>query len=436
MIASLEIAIVLCSLFLVAMPAIAAQEQNQEMQKVSASEVTTASEDDYVLGVYGNANEDDTIDMRDLTYVKLIFFGKKPETELSDAKYDGKINPLDFIQIKLIIVGKEKELTIVDATERTVTVPIPLERVVIFSSYSAEAMRAIGVDLSEKIVGAYDFMIRRRPEYFSEIADKPNVGSGKEPDYEKIAELQPEVVVFYPYYKPNVKEEVIEKMGAVVLYESLYEPDAISQELKKLGMIYQKEEQAEELIKWYQSYEELIVSRTSKLSPDEIPKVFLYSFPYYYKEKGIYATNNREGLFHHSAVKAGLVNIAADLPVKNPRVSLEWILVQDPNVIIGQLGDIASYAAEESVIDELKELREQIRNTPGIRETKAARENKIFFVGRDILNGVDYVVAIAYIAKYVHPELFEDLDPIKIHEEYLQFQGMEYRGVWAYPPMS
>ena len=260
--------------------------------------------------------------------------------------------------------GKEKELTIVDATERTVTVPIPLERVVIFSSYSAEAMRAIGVDLSEKIVGAYDFMIRRRPEYFSEIADKPNVGSGKEPDYEKIAELQPEVVVFYPYYKPNVKEEVIEKMGAVVLYESLYEPDAISQELKKLGMIYQKEEQAEELIKWYQSYEELIVSRTSKLSPDEIPKVFLYSFPYYYKEKGIYATNNREGLFHHSAVKAGLVNIAADLPVKNPRVSLEWILVQDPNVIIGQLGDIASYAAEESVIDELKELREQIRNTP------------------------------------------------------------------------
>jgi competence protein ComGC len=79
-----EIAIVLCSVFLVAtLPAIAA-EQNQEMQKASASEVTTASEDDYVLGIYGNANEDDTIDMRDLTYVKLIFFGKKPETELAD----------------------------------------------------------------------------------------------------------------------------------------------------------------------------------------------------------------------------------------------------------------------------------------------------------------------------------------------------------------
>ncbi len=71
-IALVEVAVVVCSVFLVAMPAIAA---DQTTQKVSASTITTASEDDYVLGVYGNANEDDTIDMRDLTYVKLIFFG-------------------------------------------------------------------------------------------------------------------------------------------------------------------------------------------------------------------------------------------------------------------------------------------------------------------------------------------------------------------------
>ena len=86
----LEIVIVLCSVFLVTtLPAIAA-EQNQAIQKVSESEVMSASKDDFVLGVYGNANEDDTIDIRDPSYVKLISFGKKPETKLADAKYDGK----------------------------------------------------------------------------------------------------------------------------------------------------------------------------------------------------------------------------------------------------------------------------------------------------------------------------------------------------------
>ncbi|MCK4734944.1 MAG: hypothetical protein KAT65_21000, partial [Methanophagales archaeon] len=56
LLALLEIAIVLCSVFLVALPAtvIAAE---QATQKVSASEVATASEDEYVLGIYGNANE-------------------------------------------------------------------------------------------------------------------------------------------------------------------------------------------------------------------------------------------------------------------------------------------------------------------------------------------------------------------------------------------
>jgi len=72
-IAITEKAIVLCSLLVVTLPVIAIEQFAQE---VSASEVTTASEDDYTLGVYGNANEDDTIDMRDTTYIKLVIFGK------------------------------------------------------------------------------------------------------------------------------------------------------------------------------------------------------------------------------------------------------------------------------------------------------------------------------------------------------------------------
>ena len=145
-----EIAIVLCSMFLVALPTIAA-DNNQTTQEVSASEVITASEDDFVLEIYGNANEDDTIDMRDLTYVKLIFFGKKPETELADAKYDGKINPLDFIQIKLIIVGKEKELTIVDARGDVVTANKPIKRIVLLNGDLGEAIRVLHAE--DRVVG-------------------------------------------------------------------------------------------------------------------------------------------------------------------------------------------------------------------------------------------------------------------------------------------
>jgi iron complex transport system substrate-binding protein len=191
------IAIVLCSMLFVALPAT----------------TIAAAEDDFVLGVYGNANEDDTIDMRDLTYVKLIFFGERPETELADAKYDGEINPLDFVQIKLIIVGKEKELTLLqyigyppDFTKKAVTVPMPIERIVVVSSYAAEAVCAFGTQ--DKVVGVADYT-KNIGELKVFLKDKHSVGKHccRDWDIEKIIGLKPDIVLAFSFKSfPDLEE--------------------------------------------------------------------------------------------------------------------------------------------------------------------------------------------------------------------------------------
>jgi ABC-type Fe3+-hydroxamate transport system substrate-binding protein len=184
------IAIVLCSLFLVAMPAMAADQITQTVSGTgTTTEVTTTSEDDFVLGIYGNANEDDTIDMRDLTYVKLIFFGERPETELADAKYDGEINPLDFVQIKLIIVGKEKVLTLVDTADRIVTVKKPVERAVLVNPYAPDVTQILRAE--DKIVGVAGSIVKD-DVYYPELSKLPNVGYK---DYEAMLNLNPDLVV-------------------------------------------------------------------------------------------------------------------------------------------------------------------------------------------------------------------------------------------------
>jgi iron complex transport system substrate-binding protein len=97
--------------------------------------------------IYGNANEDDVLDMRDVTYIKLVIFGKKPATTFADANYDGKISMLDIGQTKLIILGKEKQLTIVDQAARVVTVPRPIERIVtLFPSITRVILALDGCD--------------------------------------------------------------------------------------------------------------------------------------------------------------------------------------------------------------------------------------------------------------------------------------------------
>ena len=76
-------AIVLCTLFLVALPGIAAAQADE------------------TLDIYGNANEDDTIDMRDFTYTARMILWLEDETTLADANYDGDVNVLDMTQIGL-----------------------------------------------------------------------------------------------------------------------------------------------------------------------------------------------------------------------------------------------------------------------------------------------------------------------------------------------
>jgi iron complex transport system substrate-binding protein len=441
MIALLEIAIVLCSVFLVALPAIATEQTTQKVS-LSASKVTTASEDDYVLGIYGNANEDDTIDMRDLTYVKLIFFGKKPETELADAKYDGKINPLDFIQIKLIIVGKEKELTFEDALGKAVTVRKPVERIVILYRDSAETLRAL--DAADKIVGVNYDVIQADEVYFPELSKLPIVGvSWMKLDYETILSLNPDVLIEFSAGRVD-KEKL---PGVTVFGLNLMIPMNYVERVRKLGYILDKKEEAEEYINWHESWINKIKSRTKGVSEDEKPKVFLWCF---FKPGGDYKTVYTGGIggsrIHQMCVMAGGKNIAEDLPSTAPwpKVDPEWVIVQNPDIIVASSAidpNPCGYGTDDP--SEFAAFSEDILNRPELANIAAVKNKNVYMMDfRNLQGGGSCcLIGTTYMAKWLHPDIFGDLEPRAIHQEYLdRFQRIDYEldehGVFVYPPLE
>ena len=437
--AMVEIAIVLCAVFLVAMPAIAA---DYTTQKVSATEVTTASEDDYVLGIYGNANEDDTIDMRDLTYVKLIFFGKKPETELADAKYDGKINPLDFIQIKLIIVGREKELTFVDVVGEAVTVQKPVKRIVLTMSDSAEVLRAFNAE--DKIVGVSKY-IKDNRLFFPELSKLPCVGNFFKPDYEAILNLNPDV--FLTYLQPGMaekKKEYMEKLPGVTIISldqnRLY---TLTENVKKLGYILDDEDEADEFINWYEGCRNKIKELTEGLSEDEKPRVFHWSF---FKPGGGYQSISKGHRAHQVCIIAGGKNIAEDLGGGlHPKVDPEWVMIQNPDIIVVYETSLLRMGYTVDDPSEVIAIREQILNRLELANVAAVKNGRVYMMAAvgtfGYPSGGGCLIGTAYMAKWFHPDLFEDLDPEAIHQEYLtRFQGLDYdldeHGVFAYPPIE
>jgi len=63
-----------------------------------------------LLGVFGNANMDETIDEDDIAYVEGVIKGTNETTEFSDANYDGEVTEKDITQIEQIINGEESEI--------------------------------------------------------------------------------------------------------------------------------------------------------------------------------------------------------------------------------------------------------------------------------------------------------------------------------------
>ena len=430
--AIVEIAIVLCSVFLVALPAIAA-DQNQTTQKVSATTITAASEDDFVLGIYGNANEDDTIDMRDLTYVKLIFFGKKPETELADAKYDGKINPLDFIQIKLIIVGKEKEITFDDSIGEAVTVRKPVKRIVVPYHDSADMLRALNT--ADRIVGV-STGIETEECFYPELSKLPVVSTPFQPDYEAVLSLNPDIYIVYSGEKVK---EIKEKLpGVTCIYLSLLKPTDFLQSVRIYGYILDKKEEAEKFISWHEDWENEIKSRTERLSEDEKPRVFHW---WWTRGGGIHhASGRKDDYVYHRTVVAGGKSIAEDLP-EGTTIDPEWVITQNPDIIVlAAPRDTNGYDVDDP--SKMAVMIEDVLNRPELAKVNAVKNGRVYAIDNRhfMCVGTGYVMSIAYFAKWFQPDLFKDLDPKAIHQEYIEFQGVNYdldkHGVFVYHPVE
>ncbi len=134
----------------------------------------SASMADYTLGIFGNANMDDTIDEQDIEYVQGIIDGTNDETELADANYDGQIDEEDIAQIEQIIAGEETELTIIDSVDRIVTVKVPVENLMSLICEN-EVIRILGAQ--NKVVAVNKWEAELHTEDHPVMCNKPVIGS-------------------------------------------------------------------------------------------------------------------------------------------------------------------------------------------------------------------------------------------------------------------
>jgi len=391
-----------------------------------------ADASDFTLGIFGNANMDDTIDEQDIEYVQGIIDGTNDETKLADANYDGAVDEGDINQIELIIAGEEEELIVEDDMNVVVHVSMPVKTAITADKSHAEALRAI--KSSENIIAITEG-IKNKPIFFSDLVGLPSVASeyGKEPDYETILELAPDL--YLTAIPASCEDDKRNLPGISVICLNLWEPAGFKERVIKLGYILDKREEAREYVEWHTDTVKMIKTRIEDNPGNDQPRILLASV---YGDT-INVHTNRSG----AGQILSLINVRTlgdTLMGTHPELDPEWVIEQNPEVIL-------LFGPPESVdrgydtddYSDMKNFREDLMEDPKFALTDAVTSGRIYVLDSDAMSySGSYIIGMAYMAKMFYPDLFEDFNPQSVHQEYLsRFQDLDYdlneHGVFVYP---
>ena len=269
-----------------------------------------------------------------------------------------------------------------------------------------------------------------------------------QPDYEMIGEIAkggeenitPDILVIgYSYPDKPYGIFGVEKglapfkdIRAVAL--EFIKPENMTREIETLGKILSKEAEAQDYINWYNEKRASVEQAVAGLNK---PKVYAE-----WSSTADLSTLGAGSGFDQVLSVANGYNIAKKLGDAYPKVGWEWVVTQNPEVILKRQTQSSdqkqigwqSGPSQDTV--KLQAAQNELLARSGASGISAVKADRVYVMDWDVLNGLDQVVGITYLAKLLHPEV--DLDPVSVHKEYLQLLGLEYPEgrTFVYPELA
>ena len=295
--------------------------------------------------------------------------------------------------------------------------PSPPGRIVSLTPIASELICIFGC--IDRIVGRDD-----HSTFPPALGEKPAVGSGvyRTISAKRVLDLDPDIVVT----GRRVPQEEFEKIGSagipVVVIGTGCELEALISNSWNLGRMLATEKKTGELVDFLERYANLIRDRTGDLNIEGKPRVYNECAFRRYITKTCTTADEVISI-------AGGTNIAPDEDLGRLEVSGEWVIRSNPDVILSQVS-----STSPATVEMLLSKRDEILSRPELKGTNAIRNGRVYISHLSIRRGPRMVGYLLYLAKWFHPELFQDIDPAAVEKDMLQkFYGLDLEGAWAYP---
>ncbi|MDO8871136.1 MAG: ABC transporter substrate-binding protein [Methanoregula sp.] len=313
-----------------------------------------------------------------------------------------------------------KGISVTDSIGNVITLPEVPSRIICQNTRVVELFIVVGA--GDQLVGVTDQTINNAL-FKKHLPNAQSIGNWQTPSTEKIFSLKPDLFVSYITSKPKNTDQLI-KANITVMYIDAYILPKLPDDARKIGIITGNEEKAEAYARFIERYLSLIQSRLNDLPATSEKKVYaeLYSD---YSAQGRGTQGDAVITLLHAK------NIAGNLTAQSLIVSPEWVLDQDPDVII----KFAS--SPQSGNPALSTVYEKILARPGFERLSAVRNHRVFVLSGDAVSTPRGIAGALYLAKALYPDKFSDIDPQSVLHEYAeQFLPGSDQIDTFYPPLS
>lgn len=351
-------------------------------------------------------------------------------------------------------------ITLTDIAGREVTVDAPVDRVILGEGRQIFFAAVLdGEDPFRRVVGWRNDLLQASPESYAAYAEKfpdlaaiPTFGGFKDGtfDIEQAVSLDPDVMILNLEAKAATEEagyeEKLAKVGIPIVYvdfrEQPFEHTPRSMEI--IGELFGKKARADEFNAFYAEQMDRVTEVIAAQENLKRPLTFVERAGGYSEDCCMSFGNANFGRFVELAGGENMASpfIAGTFGTVNP----EQIIASDPEQIVVTGGNWEAYVPGGDWIGvgpgaDLAEAERKLAvlmERPAFTGVRAVETGEVHAIWHQFYNSPYSFVAVQQLAKWLHPELFADLDPAATLEElHARFLPVEYRpGYWVSLPAT
>ncbi len=283
------------------------------------------------------------------------------------------------------------DVVFTDTSGEEITLPHPASRIVCLNGDAAEMLIILGA--GDRIVGLTETALDD-PVLKKQVPNAVNVGDWQTPSVERILALEPDAIITYRSSTPKNSDQ-FKNAGLPLIYLDCYKTDTLQHDALAMEKLIGEETAADEYLTWINQWETLVQEKTADIPQDAYPRVYIEG----YSE---YSAQGKDSGSDLLVTEAKGVNIAAGLEGQWPKVTREWVIQQNPVIII----KIVAIKPDTS----LASSREMVMNRDGFSDLTAVKRNEVYAFNAELTLGPRSPAGLCTVASILHPEQFTDVD--------------------------